>query len=198
MPAQPASSGRRFPALSSHLLGEIEQVCDRVGILDRGRLLAVGSTGELHQVGDRVSVNLRPEDEAAAMSLLAAHGVQREAPERLVVRAPCGREVNRRLAIGGVFAESIAPPAFRAGGALSRDHAGRPAVMRLLRAELTKLGRPLLLCIAVALVVFAVPMGWVGAQRLQLLRLGGKRSYGVVPPSHQAGLCGLVGFLVSP
>jgi ABC-2 type transport system ATP-binding protein len=94
--------------LSSHLLGEIEQVCDRVGILDRGRLVAVGSTEELHLAGDRVRVDLRPEDEAEAMTLLAAYRVNRVAPGRLVVRARCGREVNRRLAEGGVFAESVA------------------------------------------------------------------------------------------
>jgi hypothetical protein len=36
--------------------------------------------------------------------------------------------------------------------------------MRLLHAELTKLRRPLLWCIVVALVVFAVMMGWVGVR----------------------------------
>ncbi|MDQ2935077.1 MAG: ABC transporter ATP-binding protein, partial [Chloroflexota bacterium] len=33
--------------LNSHQLSEVEQVCDRVAILDHGRLLAVGSLGDL-------------------------------------------------------------------------------------------------------------------------------------------------------
>ncbi len=36
--------------LTSHLLGQVEEICDRVGILDRGRLLLEGSLQEL--VGD--------------------------------------------------------------------------------------------------------------------------------------------------
>jgi ABC-2 type transport system ATP-binding protein len=33
--------------VSSHLLGEVEQVCDRVGVIARGRLVAEGSVAEL-------------------------------------------------------------------------------------------------------------------------------------------------------
>ena len=33
--------------LNSHLLSEVEQVCDRVAIVDRGRVIAVGTLGEL-------------------------------------------------------------------------------------------------------------------------------------------------------
>ena len=39
--------------LSSHLLGQVEQTCDRVGIFSRGRLVAEGSVNELAtQAGD--------------------------------------------------------------------------------------------------------------------------------------------------
>ena len=37
--------------LNSHQLGEVEQVCDRVAIIHRGRLLAVGSLSELLSPG---------------------------------------------------------------------------------------------------------------------------------------------------
>ncbi len=39
--------------LSSHLLGEVEKLCTRVAILDRGRLRAVGRLAELLDAGDR-------------------------------------------------------------------------------------------------------------------------------------------------
>lgn len=40
--------------LSSHLLAQVEQLCDRVGIFSRGRLIAEGSVGELAaRAGDR-------------------------------------------------------------------------------------------------------------------------------------------------
>jgi len=37
--------------LNSHLLGEVEQVCDRVAIVARGRLVAQGTPGELGRPG---------------------------------------------------------------------------------------------------------------------------------------------------
>ncbi|MGK5738866.1 ABC transporter ATP-binding protein [Micromonospora sp. URMC 103] len=36
--------------LSSHLLGEVEQICDRVGVVSRGRLIAEGSVADLRGV----------------------------------------------------------------------------------------------------------------------------------------------------
>ena len=33
--------------LSSHLLGEVQQICDRVGVISRGRLVAEGTVAEL-------------------------------------------------------------------------------------------------------------------------------------------------------
>ena len=40
-------SGGRTVLLSSHLLGEVQQVCDRIGVLSRGRLLREGTVAEL-------------------------------------------------------------------------------------------------------------------------------------------------------
>jgi ABC-2 type transport system ATP-binding protein len=40
--------------LSSHLLAQVEQLCDRVGIFSRGRLIAEGSVRQLaERAGDR-------------------------------------------------------------------------------------------------------------------------------------------------
>ena len=45
--------------LSSHLLSEIELICDRVGILNRGRLARVGKTSELLESSERCEVMAR-------------------------------------------------------------------------------------------------------------------------------------------
>ena len=52
--------------LSSHLLGEIEQVCDRVAVIDRGRLVAAGTLDSLGGTRKRVQVSVTPADTAAA------------------------------------------------------------------------------------------------------------------------------------
>ncbi len=53
--------------ISSHLLSEIEQTCDRVAIIHRGRTLAAGSVKELsaRSASDRVRVRARPAAKAA-------------------------------------------------------------------------------------------------------------------------------------
>jgi ABC-2 type transport system ATP-binding protein len=97
--------------LSSHLLGEVEQVCDRVAIIDEGRLAAVGTTAELGRGEDRVRVSLRPDDEAAAIVVLAAAGLtacrEGEQPGALLVDSASGRDVNMALARGEIFAEGV-------------------------------------------------------------------------------------------
>ena len=39
--------GNRTVLLSSHLLGEVEQICDRAGVIQRGKLVAQGTLPEL-------------------------------------------------------------------------------------------------------------------------------------------------------
>ncbi len=53
----------RTVLLSSHLMGEIEQVCDRVGVIRRGRLVAEGTVAELRD-RDRLLVRAEPVEEA--------------------------------------------------------------------------------------------------------------------------------------
>jgi ABC-type multidrug transport system ATPase subunit len=40
-------SGDRTVLLSSHMLGEVEQVCDRVAVISHGTLIAEGAVDEL-------------------------------------------------------------------------------------------------------------------------------------------------------
>jgi ABC-2 type transport system ATP-binding protein len=42
--------------LSSHILSEVEQICDRAIIIDRGRLVRAGTMDELLGAGDRVEI----------------------------------------------------------------------------------------------------------------------------------------------
>jgi len=63
--------------LNSHLIGEVERVCDRVVILDRGRVAASGSLDEL--LGQReVRLHLTDLPAGAAQRLASAGRVERE------------------------------------------------------------------------------------------------------------------------
>ena len=64
-----ASSGRTV-LLSSHLLHEVEQVCDSVAILSRGRLIAQGRVQEL--LKGQGAVRLATTDDAQAVGVLSA------------------------------------------------------------------------------------------------------------------------------
>jgi ABC-2 type transport system ATP-binding protein len=55
--------------LSSHILAEVEQVCTHAAVMNRGRLVAIGSVGEL--VGAANSVYLEVDDVDLAMQVLA-------------------------------------------------------------------------------------------------------------------------------
>jgi ABC-type multidrug transport system ATPase subunit len=65
--------GRRTVLLSSHLMAEVEQTCDRVGVISRGRLVGEGTVDELR---GRESLWLRAEPmEAAERVVRALRGV---------------------------------------------------------------------------------------------------------------------------
>jgi ABC-2 type transport system ATP-binding protein len=48
--------------LNSHLLGEVELICDRVAILQRGNLVQIGAVSDLTQQHGRYSLRLAPGD----------------------------------------------------------------------------------------------------------------------------------------
>src|SRR6058998_106236 len=54
-----ARSNGKTIFLSSHLLSEVELVCDRVAVLHRGKLVRLGRTGELLQSGEQSEVVAR-------------------------------------------------------------------------------------------------------------------------------------------
>jgi ABC-2 type transport system ATP-binding protein len=61
--------GRRTVLLSSHLMTEVEQVCDRVGVISRGRLVREGTVEELRA---RATLRVRAQPAAEARRLLAS------------------------------------------------------------------------------------------------------------------------------
>lgn len=58
--------------LNSHLLGEVEQVCDRVGILNNGALAAEGTLEELTKVERGISIQTKTAPDDAVMAELNA------------------------------------------------------------------------------------------------------------------------------
>jgi ABC-2 type transport system ATP-binding protein len=93
--------------VSSHLLAEVEQMCDRVAIIHRGRMLAAGPVRELLHEATPGRLVFRVTPAAAAAAVLAGfgeEGVEREGEETVVV--PMARErvpeALRALAAAGV------------------------------------------------------------------------------------------------
>jgi ABC-2 type transport system ATP-binding protein len=70
--------GRRTVLLSSHLMTEVEQICDRVGVIRGGALVGEGTVAELR---GRETLRVRADPVAAAERLLATL----PAVERVVV-----------------------------------------------------------------------------------------------------------------
>lgn len=62
----------RTVILSSHLLNEVEQVCDSVAILSHGRMVVQGEVAELLQAQGQSQVRLRTTDNAKAYEIMSA------------------------------------------------------------------------------------------------------------------------------
>jgi ABC-2 type transport system ATP-binding protein len=65
--------------LSSHLLEQVQEVCDRIGIIFRGRMLREGSLAEITEVGNRselVLEGMTPELMEEIRALAAARGAK--------------------------------------------------------------------------------------------------------------------------
>ena len=62
------AAGGQTVVLSSHLLAEVQEVCDRVGVIAGGRLLAEGTVAELRG-GTVVQLRARPLDRALSVAM---------------------------------------------------------------------------------------------------------------------------------
>lgn len=92
--------------LSSHLLAEVEQMCTRVGVLDRGRLVLQDDLDALRRPTGRTVV--RTPDAARAVALLDGHVEMRDG-DRLVVRGGDPASLNARLVAEGLRVMELAP-----------------------------------------------------------------------------------------
>ena len=104
-----ARAGERTVVLSSHLMGEVEQIADRVGVIRAGALVAEGTVAELR---GRAGLRVRAQPLAGARDLLALQpGVEavREAGGRF--RSPPIRglaaELNHALVTAGVAVSEL-------------------------------------------------------------------------------------------
>jgi ABC-type multidrug transport system ATPase subunit len=80
--------------LSSHQMAEVEQLCTRVGVMDRGRLVSQVAMADVRRPTGRVQ--LRVGDPQAALALLDGHVAERDG-DRLLVAGTAVPELVRRL-----------------------------------------------------------------------------------------------------
>jgi ABC-type multidrug transport system ATPase subunit len=97
--------------VSSHILGEVEQVADTVSIVARGRLIAHGTVAEL--IGSKAATTIRVgiEVPGTASEVLTSQGwsVRRDGQHLLVEGAPGGARVTEVLARAGLFVDELVP-----------------------------------------------------------------------------------------
>jgi ABC-2 type transport system ATP-binding protein len=113
--------------LSSHILYEVQQVCNRVAILKKGNLLKQGNVAELLASSQQVEVRMNRDEEtqyalyliqqiqAQGAEWIANAHVERNSHDQsiLIIDAPVDRsaEINALLANKNVFAAEIHPRA---------------------------------------------------------------------------------------
>jgi ABC-2 type transport system ATP-binding protein len=97
--------------LSSHILSEVEQICDRVIIVDRGRMLRSGTLEEMLGPGDRVEIVVDQLSEDLERSLVESGAGVTRGEHGVHIAAPVARkrELAETLWSGGCDVISIMP-----------------------------------------------------------------------------------------
>jgi ABC-2 type transport system ATP-binding protein len=103
--------GDRTVLLSSHLLGEVEQICDRVGVISNGHLVKQATVQEL--LGEKgVMVRAEPSDQATEVltKMFGAASVVREDGYFHLKTDPSrSMEINRQLTTAGIGVSELRP-----------------------------------------------------------------------------------------
>jgi len=96
--------------LNSHLLHEVEQVCDHVAIIKKGKVIALGAPNDLIKHGDSVQIRVTDIDKAVALLNEEdwVSSVTREG-DLLILKAPTERtaDISALLAKNGVFVSEM-------------------------------------------------------------------------------------------
>ena len=136
--------GDRTVLLSSHLMSEVEQVCDRVGVISHGRLVGEGTVDELRG-REGLWVRAEPLGEAERLlgSLRGVDEVARDDGGLRIAAEPAAAPDDQPRAGRGRDRRERAPPRARVPGeGLSRAHQRRGGSMtRIVTAELLLLGK---------------------------------------------------------
>jgi ABC-2 type transport system ATP-binding protein len=108
----------RTLVLSSHLLDEVEKICDHVAIVDRGRIVAQGSLSEL-SAGEDGAITIACDDPGKALGAIDGNGSLLEVEEiasglRVLLRPDASlekvaAELNRQLVGAGVAVYRLEP-----------------------------------------------------------------------------------------
>ena len=103
--------GDRTVLLSSHLLGEVEQICNRVGVISNGRLVRQSTVQDL--IGaEGVLVRAQPLEGAQEIltRMFGAEAVSRQdSALHLKVKPQQSIEINRRLVAAGIEVSELRP-----------------------------------------------------------------------------------------
>jgi ABC-2 type transport system ATP-binding protein len=116
--------------VSSHLLGEVQQMCDRVAILARGRLITEGPVGEVLAQGrsTRLIVKADPLDSALATLRAARFDASADGDRILVEIAPVeAARVTRVLADARIYVSELRPEELDLETVFLELTAGEPA-----------------------------------------------------------------------
>ena len=101
--------------LSSHLLSEVEQTCDHVAIIDRGRLVLSGRVDDVLSAAARPSLLVGLDDLVAGADVLRRRGFDVETVEpdgtllRVAVAPSDAAHVTKVLAEAGLFVTELRP-----------------------------------------------------------------------------------------
>src|SRR4051794_4559126 len=101
--------GGQTVLLSSHLLDEVQEICDRVGVINNGELLMESTVSELRG-GASLAVRGQPVDRAlaVAMGLAGDDGVHMDGDRMLVDLGPeKAPDLVRELVAGGVAVHEV-------------------------------------------------------------------------------------------